>query len=40
MQFTLNGHREDVDVNPSARLLDVLRVTCGLTGTKEGCGEG
>ncbi len=23
-----------------ARLLDVLRETCGLTGTKEGCGEG
>jgi aerobic carbon-monoxide dehydrogenase small subunit len=23
-----------------ARLLDVLREQCGLTGTKEGCGEG
>ena len=23
-----------------ARLLDVLRVDLGLTGTKEGCGEG
>ncbi len=23
-----------------ARLLDVLRENCGLTGTKEGCGEG
>ena len=23
-----------------ARLLDVLRQECGLTGTKEGCGEG
>lgn len=26
--------------NPMARLLDVLRQTCKLTGTKEGCGEG
>ena len=25
---------------PMARLLDVLREACGLTGTKEGCGEG
>jgi aerobic-type carbon monoxide dehydrogenase small subunit (CoxS/CutS family) len=40
MQFTLNGHREEVDASPGARLLDVLRVNCGLTGTKEGCGEG
>lgn len=40
MQFTLNGEATDVDANPSARLLDVLREECGLTGTKEGCGEG
>jgi len=40
MRFTLNGHIEEVDVSPAARLLDVLRVSCGLTGTKEGCGEG
>jgi aerobic-type carbon monoxide dehydrogenase small subunit (CoxS/CutS family) len=30
----------EVDVSPMARLLDVLREECGLTGTKEGCGEG
>ena len=40
MRFYLNGHAEDVDALPSSRLLDVLRLQCGLTGTKEGCGEG
>ncbi|MBA2457634.1 MAG: (2Fe-2S)-binding protein [Gemmatimonadales bacterium] len=29
-----------MNVAPLARLLDVLREDCGLTGTKEGCGEG
>jgi carbon-monoxide dehydrogenase small subunit len=38
--FTLNGERRRVSVPPMKRLLDVLRVECGLTGTKEGCGEG
>jgi aerobic-type carbon monoxide dehydrogenase small subunit (CoxS/CutS family) len=40
MRFTLNGKRTDVRAHPMARLLDVLRETCHLTGTKEGCGEG
>lgn len=40
MHFTLNGAKVDVDAAPMARLLDVLRQDCGLTGTKEGCGEG
>jgi carbon-monoxide dehydrogenase small subunit len=40
MRFTLNSGEVDVDVPPMARLLDVLREECGLTGTKEGCGEG
>ena len=40
MQFVLNGKRARVDVHPMKRLLDVLRQDCGLTGTKEGCGEG
>jgi aerobic-type carbon monoxide dehydrogenase small subunit (CoxS/CutS family) len=30
----------DVDAPPMTRLLDVLRIHCGLPGTKEGCGEG
>jgi aerobic-type carbon monoxide dehydrogenase small subunit (CoxS/CutS family) len=40
MRFRLNGGEAAVDVHPLARLLDVLREQCGLTGTKEGCGEG
>jgi len=40
MRFTLNGTETDVDAHPMARLLDVLREECRLTGTKEGCGEG
>ena len=40
MKLTLNGREVDVDAHPMARLLDVLRVDLGLTGTKEGCGEG
>jgi carbon-monoxide dehydrogenase small subunit len=38
--FTVNGRRRQLDVHPMKRLLDVLREDCGLTGTKEGCGEG
>jgi aerobic carbon-monoxide dehydrogenase small subunit len=40
VRFTLNGAPADVDAHPMKRLLDVLREECGLTGTKEGCGEG
>src|SRR5256885_16208259 len=40
MRFTLNGAPVNVDVHPMCRFLDVLREQCGLTGTKEGCGEG
>ena len=40
MRFTLNGTAVDVSAHPMARLLDVLRIDLGLTGTKEGCGEG
>ena len=40
MRFTLNGAAVDVSAHPMKRLLDVLRQECGLTGTKEGCGEG
>ena len=38
--FVVNGERAEVHVAGSRRLLDVLREDLGLTGTKEGCGEG
>ena len=38
--FTVNGVERALDVEPGERLLDVLRVRLGLTGTKEGCGIG
>ena len=38
--LTLNGERVSVRVGAGERLLDVLRYRLGLTGTKEGCGEG
>jgi aerobic-type carbon monoxide dehydrogenase small subunit (CoxS/CutS family) len=40
VRFTLNGTTREVKAAPMKRLLDVLREECGLTGTKEGCGEG
>jgi aerobic-type carbon monoxide dehydrogenase small subunit (CoxS/CutS family) len=40
MVITVNGRRRTVAAHPMQRLLDVLREECGLTGTKEGCGEG
>ena len=38
--LTVNGMVYEVEVPPTARLLDVLREQLGLTGTKEGCAEG
>ena len=40
MRFHLNGEAVEVPAHPMKRLLDVLREDCGLTGAKEGCGEG
>jgi aerobic carbon-monoxide dehydrogenase small subunit len=40
MKLTINGKTRTVNTHPMKRLLDVLREDCGLTGTKEGCGEG
>jgi isoquinoline 1-oxidoreductase alpha subunit len=36
--LTINGHAQQVDVDPDTPLLWVLRDTLGLTGTKYGCG--
>jgi len=40
VMLTVNGVARAVDAPPATRLLDALRETLGLTGTKEGCGEG
>jgi aerobic-type carbon monoxide dehydrogenase small subunit (CoxS/CutS family) len=40
VKFVLNGTQVNVRAHPMKRLLDVIREECGLTGTKEGCGEG
>ena len=40
ISFTVNGEPKKVRANPMERLLDVLRIELGLTGAKEGCGEG
>jgi carbon-monoxide dehydrogenase small subunit len=36
----INGEYRELEAYPMERLLDVLRERFGLTGTKEGCGEG
>jgi aerobic carbon-monoxide dehydrogenase small subunit len=40
VSFSVNGRATSLQLPPMARLLDVLRHELGLTGTKEGCGEG
>ncbi|HNX16549.1 MAG TPA: (2Fe-2S)-binding protein [Bacilli bacterium] len=40
IKFVINHQPVEVDVDPSARLLDVLRNNLHMMGTKEGCGEG
>ncbi len=40
ISFTVNGEPNKVRAYPMERLLDVLRRDLGLTGAKEGCGEG
>ena len=40
LTLEVNGESRAVEVSPLRRLLDVLREDLGLTGSKEGCGEG
>src|SRR5579863_9809308 len=40
IRLNVNGQPKTLRVYPMARLLDVLRTELGLTGAKEGCGEG
>jgi len=40
ISLTVNGETRTVRAYPMERLLDVLRLHLGLTGAKEGCGEG
>jgi carbon-monoxide dehydrogenase small subunit len=39
-RLTVNGDPVEIEAPGMRRLLDVLREDLGLTGTKEGCGEG
>ena len=40
LSLNVNGMEHELDVRPTARLIDVLRLQLGLTGVKEGCSEG
>ena len=40
VSFVINGQEVMVPCDPRRRLIDVIRDLLGLTGTKEGCGEG
>lgn len=40
ISFFLNGSEVNVTLKDHMRLIDCLRETLNLTGTKEGCGEG
>ncbi len=40
ISFKLNGKDVSLELDPSMRLIDVIREVLHLNGTKEGCGEG
>ncbi len=40
ISFLVNKKTVTINSPPGRRLVDILRIDLGLTGTKEGCGEG
>ncbi|MDD3363753.1 MAG: (2Fe-2S)-binding protein [Syntrophomonas sp.] len=40
IRFYLNNQLKEINSDPDKRVVDLLRENLGLTGTKEGCGEG
>ena len=40
IRLTVNGHREEIAVEPHWTLLETVREQLSLTGAKEGCGTG
>ena len=40
INLKINDREQILEVEPNTLLLDLLRIEAGLTGTKEGCGEG
>jgi xanthine dehydrogenase YagT iron-sulfur-binding subunit len=40
VSFAVNGVTQNLDLDPRTSLLDALRETIGLTGTKKGCDHG
>ena len=40
ISLKVNGESHELEIEPHLRLLDIIRDDLGLTGTKEGCGEG
>ncbi|HWQ40699.1 MAG TPA: (2Fe-2S)-binding protein [Desulfosporosinus sp.] len=40
IEFNVNDQEYKMEIYPTMRLVDLLREELGLTGTKEGCGEG
>ena len=40
IRLRVNGQAHELETGPEVRLIDVLRGTLGLTGTKEGCSVG
>ena len=40
LDFVLNGRKTSLEAEPDRRVIDLLRLDLGLTGAKEGCGQG